>query len=305
MNDIPDESGRASGFARPALVAAVLWIAAGALFKLLAGSPNDLPPIVRETISMDLGLKFRLAIGIELAIVVLALLRPNIGWWLVLAQLLVFDLVLALSLDQESCGCFGSDVPMSPQLMLGIDTVFLAALLAGRPWRGFRGFKLPTSASIVIAAAAMSLPWIHNREIEFKADGEPQLTATEDNLYVTFTLDQWEGMLVHDTPLAKFVDPNTLPDTGAYIFWRWTCDHCAQHLEELAQREVGERMLALIRLEEPGDTEANRAVFTKPTGGFVVEVTLPPTIQYGITTPGELLVEGYTIIKGEEGVSFD
>ena len=37
----------------------------------------------------------------------------------------------------------------------------------------------------------------------------------------------------------------------------------------------------------------------------VVEVTAPSTVDYVVTTPGELMVEGYVIVSGEEGVEVD
>ena len=310
MNDTHDESGRAGGFARAALTLAALWILAGALFKLTAGSPGDLPPIVRETFAIDLGLKYRLAIGIELAVVATALFRPGLGWLLVMAQLLVFEVVLALSLGEDSCGCFGSDVPISPALMLGIDSALFLALLAARPWRGFRGRHAPLALMGVVVAIVAALPWLFDREIQLE-DG-PQLSPNteqgdtgemEGSGWIEFKLAAWEGQLVHDTPLAQFVDPNSLPDTGLYVLWRWDCDHCAKHLAAMAEKEHGERMIVLLRLESAGDHEGNRAVYQKPSGPFVVEVNLPPTVEYVVTTPGELDVEGYTILRGEEGVS--
>lgn len=317
VNDQTDDKKRAGSLARAALSLAALWILAGALFKLLEGSPNDLPPIVRETLDMDLGLKYRLAIGIELAIAATALLRPGLGWLLVVAQLIVFDVVLGFSLDQESCGCFGSTIPITPGQMMAIDTVLLIAVLAGRPWRGFGGFKAPLPFVAGVAAFGMALPWILDRQVD-PQDG-PGLSPSDENGtgdgpgqgqngekdggWVDFAVKDWEGKVVHETPLAKYLNPDELPGTGLYVLWRWTCDHCAEHLEVLAEREQGDRMIALIRLEEEGDHEGNRAVFQKPSGPFVFEASLPPVVDYVVTTPAELHVEGYTIQMGEEGVS--
>ena len=318
MNDQVTDQPRAGALARGALVLAALWIAAGALFKLLEGSPNDLPPIVRETFAgMDLGLKYRLAIGIELAIAVTALLRPGIGWWLVVAQLIVFDVVLAFSLDQESCGCFGSTIPITPLQMMAIDTVLLVGILLGRPWRGFGGFRAPVPFVAATMLFGLALPWALDRQVQ-PADG-PSLTAgngdgatdpgtggaPDEGKWVEFPLARWKDQVVHETPLARYVNVDDLPFTGTYVLWRWTCDHCAKHLEHMAEHYTGEEPLALIRLEEPGDTVGNQVVFQKPSGPLVVEVTAPSTVDYVVTTPGELKVEDYVIVSGEEGVEVD
>lgn len=311
VKDPETQAGRAGGLARAVLALAALWIAAGALFKLLEGSPNDLPPIVRDTLAIDLGLKYRLAIGVELAIALLALLRPSLGWRPVVLLLVVFNLILLMSLDEESCGCFGKTFPLSPAQMMAIDSTLLLAVLAGRPWRGYRDPSAPLLVALPLAAGALALPWLLDREVALP--DEPRLTGTEggdgappaDDGYVIFDVEAWTGQLVHDTPLARFTDPNALPDTGRYVFWRWTCDHCAKHLEQLALHDAGTELLALIRLEDPDDTEANRAVYSKPSGPHVTEVALAPGLDYVVTTPAEMAVEGYTIVAAEEAVEID
>jgi hypothetical protein len=58
----------------------------------------------------------------------------------------------------------------------------------------------------------------------------------------------------------------------------------------------------LVRLEEPTDTEANRVVMRMPEGDFVQRASLPPSQDYVLTTPAELLVEDGRVVAAREGV---
>ena len=63
-----------------------------------------------------IGTLYRVAIGIELAVVAFALLRPRFGWALLVLQYLAFLGVLGVLIGQgvESCGCMGSTVSIAP-----------------------------------------------------------------------------------------------------------------------------------------------------------------------------------------------
>src|SRR5262245_56227487 len=102
------------------LVAA--WVITGASYKLFSGSPNDLPPVVREFI-LGPDLTFRLAIAIELSIALTAILWPHVGWKLLALQLAVFLAILVqlMASGEASCGCFGSKVTIKPVTMFLID----------------------------------------------------------------------------------------------------------------------------------------------------------------------------------------
>ena len=92
-----------------------LWIAVGALFKLLLGTPNDLPQIVRD-FPLELGLTYNLTISIELCIALLALMRPRWSWLPLIAIYLVFEgvLVSQMAAGDANCGCFGSKITIPP-----------------------------------------------------------------------------------------------------------------------------------------------------------------------------------------------
>jgi len=81
---------------------------------------------------LELGLTYNLAIGIELAISVVALTKPRWGWWMQAALLLVFDLVLStqIAAGETNCGCFGAKLSVDPRVMLAADSALLVGLLA-------------------------------------------------------------------------------------------------------------------------------------------------------------------------------
>jgi len=125
---------------------------------------------------------------------------------------------------------------------------------------------------------------------------------------VELDIQEWVGLDVWDSPLGQppleeYIDVNALPLDGIWVFYRYTCDHCAEHLAELAASQTGDTMIALIRLQEPHDTEANRVVQQMPTGNFVQHAQLPDSLEYVITTPGELRVEGGSITEAIEAVT--
>lgn len=299
-----ESSGRSRlAYAWIALIAA--WVSAGAIFKLVWGTPALLPEAVRR-VPLELGVTYNLAIGIELAIAAIALTRPRTGWVLLAALLVVFDAVLTtqIAAGDASCGCFGSKLAMPPWLMMGIDSVLLLGLLALRPWRSApRG--LPIVVPAVLAALGLVVPWLMDRELDqgtVIADGAPTGGA-----WANLAVEKWVGKDVWDTPLGQpplnqYLDVTALPLDGLWVFWRQTCEHCAKHLERLAETEHGERLITLVQLEEPTDTVGNRVVNAMPDGNFVQHARLPPSISYVIQTPAELVLEGGRIVAAEEAV---
>lgn len=149
---------------RLAVALASVWILIGALFKLFAGTPNDLPvPVLQFLPDVDPGLKLHLAVAIELVVVVLGLLAPALGWFWVTGCLAVFVLILArlLGLSEKECGCFGTAIQVHPALMLSIDAALLLAILATRPWRTLRGApRAPLALVGALAALAVAAPWL-------------------------------------------------------------------------------------------------------------------------------------------------
>jgi len=140
--------------ARVALTLGLLWLAAGALYKLFEGSPNDLPATVKDLSPLDALATMRLAVGIELAVIGLVIALPRIGWFFLSGTFAVFSAVLVplVLAGEESCGCFGGNITIDPKVMLAVDGALLAAILATRPWR-----TLPREAGL---GAAALLPFL-------------------------------------------------------------------------------------------------------------------------------------------------
>lgn len=326
-------SSRHRQFARLTLLLATTWVAAGALFKLFAGSPNDLPPLVKEFFLGPVQ-TFRSAIAIELCIVILAILRPRFAWLPLAALFGVFIAVLlplALS-DAESCGCFGSSVTIPPKVMIAIDGTLLALMLAGRPWSAFGSRGLRPIPLVPLFAVAIAAPWLMFRTPELKlpsAKKPPQQVAENTDVegsaaettpatpaeapgaapdpvvyqgwqlpdplpqFHWFETDDWTGKAVHEIDLSLFVDPDLLPPDCEVVFYRQTCDHCKEHLEKLTM-EPPLLPLVLLRVAEIGDTPENEVTVIKPEGHIPLEL---PAIErgYGLETPSRLMLEGFVV----------
>lgn len=313
MNDstVPQESRKARlTLAAIGLVSA--WVLLGAVFKLFWGTPALLPkPVIAtgERFGLELGLVYKLAIGLELAIVAVALLRPRLGWWALAALLVVFDLVLTaqIAAGEEKCGCFGASFSPSPKVMLAIDTALLVLLLVTRPWSS-AGRGLPLAVPSAVAAVGLALPWFFDRELTPTVTKNGLDLDVSKNAYVILDLEEWVGQDIWNTPLGQAplsssIDVNSLALDGLWVFWRATCDHCAEHLKLMKEKEQGQRLLVLVQLEEKNDSLANRVVHEMPDGNFVQHAVLPATIEYVLQTPGELLLEGGRIIAAKEAVT--
>ncbi len=290
-----------------------LWLAIGASFKLFSGTPKDLPPVLFE-LPLDIDLVFKLAIGIELSIVSLALFKPAVGWRLLALQYGIFlGLLAQLQLSGEtSCGCMGSSVSLTPLTMIGIDGVLLAMLLTAKP----RTLQLPDRGPAFLAPAlvafCLAFPWTYidaggatQTAPKTTEGGEAaeEAPATEKPRYVVLEPGEWEGQDIFSSPLAPWVDfeSGALPIDGLYVFYRQTCDHCREHLMKLFEEDIGMPMV-LVKINEKGDNPENDLIDVKPEGPHIIEIELDPEIEWVIETPADLELEGGMIIRGEEGI---
>lgn len=294
----------------PRLIGA--WILVGALFKLLEGTPAHLPEVVKDVSPVGQQLTYQVVIAIEFVLVVLAFFRPRWAWFWLAGCLSVFVAILVTQIASgvENCGCFGAQFSPPPAAMLAVDGALLVALLVSKPWA-----TLPTRGANPIALAVLGLglaavPFLYSREATVIPAGDggaengeaPQRT----NQYVILDVEQMVGQSVDETPFAKFCDPFVdLPIDGLWVVYRHTCEHCEEHLRVMAERELGTRMLGLIRLVERIDNDQNRVVHVLPAGAHVLQVELPDTVEYVIQTPAELLVEGGVVTAAKEGVKVD
>jgi len=278
-------------FANVALLLAAAWIATGALYKWLAGSPNDLPAVLHGA-PIGIGLLFQLVIAIELFVVVSALLLPRLGWLLVAAQYLVFIgvLVTLIASGADSCGCLGSKVTMPPAAMLAIDGVLLGLLLASRPWSA-RLWSTPPLAVAAACALALGAPWLYDRSQPRGGGGGGAGERPARPAFHVLEVEDWEGTNALDTDLAQFLpEGGTTLMPGTWVLFRDSCPHCAEHLRAMSNMDPGAENITLIRI--PEDLGASSVVVDrKPEGAHVMEVVLETGIDYVLEAPVDLRVE--------------
>ncbi len=290
----------------------VLWLATGASFKLFAGTPKDLPPSLFD-LGLDIDLVFRLAIGVELSIVSLAVFRPSLGWRLLALQYVVFLalLVQLAASGADSCGCMGSSVTLTPLTMIGIDGALLALLLTAK----LGSLQLPTRGPSWLAPAlvvgALLFPWVYidagsTPPAPASPDDAGEAAVVEKPRYVVLEPAEWVDQDVFSTPLAPYVDleSGALPIDGLYVFYRQTCDHCREHLMKLFEEDVGFPMV-LVKINEKSDNAENNLIEVKPSGSHIIEIELDPEIEWVIETPADLELEGGMVVRGEEGIGKD
>lgn len=303
--------------ARIPILLAVLWLLAGASFKLFAGTPNDLPETIQNFPVLKPVWTFRFAIGTEFALGALVLLNPRRGW-LPLALLFVFFDFLLYQMGaagESKCGCFGGNTPewLTPFVMMVFDTVLLIGVLVARPWRFEPGQtllprKLLTPALLI---SLIALPWLAPKSFRQATppkpgakptepkDGEGETGTAGDGTtedegtdsggdWYAFTPSGWDGMTIGETDLAQWLDGGPdmawmIPTPAYVIIYRNDCEHCREHFIELQNNPITDRAIALIRI--PDDKGDNVVDDVKPMDAAVDLVLTELPRGYGITTP--------------------
>lgn len=283
------------------LVAA--WVITGASYKLFSGSPNDLPPVVREFF-LGADLTFRLAIAIELSIGLIAILRPRTGWVPLALQLAVFLAILVqlMASGEASCGCFGSKVEIAPATMFAIDAIGLAAMLATRPWKMQRSEK---EASLVLAGLALAFSWIAPFTLITSAPADLVAQVDESGAwklpdempdYALLDPETWVDKPIGETQLAAWLDVEEQSTDGTWIIYRVACGHCAtylRHLHDTFDPAAG-KFYTYVRLSEEGEEE--RREVDQNHLVFGPEAILP-ALDWVITPPWRLELEGGVVTE--------
>lgn len=284
----------------PRLVGA--WILAGCLLKAFVGTPGDLPAILRS-LPLPIGTTFALVLGIEAFVGIATIVRPGRAWPLATLVLLVFVAVLStqVAAGAKSCGCFGSKIQVPPWAMLAVDVTMLAILLASRPWRLARGgFGDFVTAGFALAAA-IALPALVDREAVAGAPASPVAGLRK---WASLDVASWKGKKVTDLDLAKWVDLSAAHD-GVWFLYRDSCEVCALCLQRVAIKERGEREITLVRIGESGPAAAHQAVHMLPTGPWVRRIELPSTVDWSVTAPTRVIVEGGVVTSATQGIDPD
>jgi hypothetical protein len=295
--------------ARLTVHAAAAWLVAWAGLKLFLGSPQSLPPTVRDHSPFSPDLTFRLAIAIEFSIFFLAITKPRLGW-LPLSGLFAFFVALLVPMvidGAESCGCGGGAIKMSPIVMLSVDGVLLLAMLLARPWRTLGPRGLPTAVLAVGLLSSWAAPWLLIRSAS--TDSGPVVVDTETGRvttggtevrYVNLDPASWKGRVIHDVAdLAPWIPTEMLPVEGYVVFWRQGCDVCAKHLRELTSKDDGSKQILLVQVRD--DLANTRVVDALPQGAHVSNYAFPENVEFVFTTPCEIVVQGATVVDVRSG----
>lgn len=275
----------------PAIVTRLvgLWILAGAFLKLFQGSPADLPQVLRD-LPVDTGLVFKLAICGEMIVGLLAVLRPSWGWLPVKLLTLAFLVVLVTQIvgGEESCGCFGAAVTISPTVMLIIDAIAFLALVLVMPWKQEPGkLEMPWIPTLVIIAICCVLPWVidNQKTTQDIVDG-----GGNQNAWVELKWETWPGKALEDTELWPLLKPQARIEEGLIIIWRASCEVCQEHMILLHGNQQGQNPVVLLELPLEFDDEV-AVVKVKPEGPWVVSYMLPAASYVDVTPPLHIEVE--------------
>jgi len=275
-----------------------LWLLAGALFKLFAGSPNDLPPSVKDFF-LGPDQTFKAAIAVELCVVVTVLFRPRLGWLFLAGAYALFIAILAplVVAGEASCGCFGSSITVPPAVMMGADAAMLCMILFMRPWSRIAKSESKPWILVPLCAAGIAAPYLKIQSAPVLPPiGENGEIDTEAMDYAILDVDSWAGQMLDQIDMAVMMpDVMTVPPTCRMVLYRTQCEHCQEHLEELAQEMPDpERPIVLVLIPEAGDTPENELTQIKPEAALTLELPLLPR-GYVITTPVDVMVDDYVV----------
>jgi hypothetical protein len=292
MNPRPSARAR---LAPIAVRAAALWVLAVTTVKLFWGSANDLPPFIRDHF-FGPELNFNLSIAVELSCALVALYRPRAGFLPLSALMSVFIgvLVYLLTLGAKSCGCFGGAIAFPPWAMLAVDGALFGAMLLSRPLGAIEAKRVNYSVVAAAVIVAWAAPWL---AVESATPFTPPADAAQGPWtlpaklprHVVLKPDTWVGKSIHEVELARWLDTRAANTDATWILYSPQCEHCAAYLRRLANGYAADpELYVFVRLSQTDD-ESKRLVDLMPPGE---EVFLPPQIQWVITPPWELVLEG-------------
>jgi hypothetical protein len=283
----------------PVLVRLVaLWVMTGAAYKLFSGSPNDLPPVVRDFF-LGPELTFKLAIAIELSIGFITLLRPRVGWILLSLQMLVFIAILAqlVAAGESSCGCFGSKITIPPWVMMTVDAVGLALILLPRPWASLPSKEPPLALAAVAVVASCVAPWLvisTPAPAVANVDAETGEWKLPDELprFAELEPESWVGKPINETQLAVWTDVDLQIQDGTWILYRVGCEHCGAYLRKLHEEYDWNdpKFYTYVRLSEENEEESRQVDASMMPPGE--EAILPATVDWVVTPPWRLELAG-------------
>jgi hypothetical protein len=303
LNEL-DESASVAGTIAVAVARVVvpLWLATGAVLKLMELSPAHLPAAMIKwcgALGFDLMFVLRFSIAFELIVAgVMFLLRPLARWFGV-AILTAFVPVLIgdLALGASSCGCFGS-VTVNPWVTLVTDVTFLFVLLVfgRREPRLEITHHLPTSRVVIAGGLAIVSVFVAfgrkapagdaeaamNTSVAVTNGNVPALPA--DGYYMPHYGD-WIGRPFRELDVASWT--SKLPDDidlgpQYVIFYRKDCEHCHELMEVYFSGSLQRPTTAIAVPERDGFPTENLQPFACPDCRVA---ELPSGIDWFFQTP--------------------
>lgn len=279
-----------------------LWLATGAVLKLLDMSPTHLPASMIKWcggLGIDLMFVLRFTIAAELIVAGVMILLPPLARWIGVAMLLTFVPVLIgdLVLGASSCGCFGA-IKVNPWITFVTDITFLFVLLVfgRREPRLALTSSLPTSR-VVVAGIWCVLSVVIAFGLNAHAtvvDGDPvngpnvngaaAPPLPADGFYMP-QYDQWIGQLFVGLDIASWT--SNLPediDLGPQyvIFYRKDCEHCHELMALYFSGSLEQPTTAIAVPERDGFPTENLQPF-ECTECRIAE--LPSGIDWFLQTP--------------------
>jgi hypothetical protein len=241
---VEEKTSGAAGTIAVVLARAVvpLWLAAGAVLKLMDLSPAHLPAAMIQWLGgngIDLMFVLRFSIAAELIVAGVMVLLPPLARWTGVAMLTAFMPVLIgdIALGASSCGCFGA-VKVSPWVTIVTDVTFLFGLLilGRREPRLALTPNLPTSWvlvagawSLLSVAAAFGVPAPGPTASAGSAAGNVTTPALPAEGYYMPQYQEWIGQSFRELDVASWT--RNLPDDieigpQYVVFFRKDCEHC-------------------------------------------------------------------------------
>lgn len=284
---------------------AALWVAGVTCVKLFDGSPNSLPPFIRDNF-FGPTLNFNLSIGVELSCAFLALLHPRTGFVAMSALMCVFVgvLVYLITLGAASCGCFGGAIDFPPAGMLAIDGALLAFMLVTRPWTSIRATRPPLILIGLATAISFAAPWLVIPTAKVAPPPAPTIDGSQPAVwqlpvkpwprYVNLVPAEWPGKSIHEIELAPWLDTRSLPsDANRWLIYSHSCEHCRDYLRKLYNEAPVDPELVLVEIVDGQERKVDLVPDT-PWKAF-----LPSEVDFVQSYPWELQLEGGVIKQAQ------
>jgi len=284
-----------------------LYFFLGAAFKLMDGSPLNLPAALIKFAgwaNIDLLYLLRLSIGVELTVAGVIILLPRLGRPVGLFLLGIFLPILVgdLLLGASSCGCFGV-VVIPPWVTLIMDGTLFGVLwyFGARDPRLRWTSHLPSSRVFLaglVTVGAFMIGFYSGVEPAASTDPAPNPEARVEPLpaegYYLPEYSSWIGKKWSEIPLSSWIQ-GTPVDWGhgeEYILlYRKDCEHCHALIATYFSGVLPAPVLAVAVPEKNGFPTENLQPFVCQE---CQQAELPSGIDWFFQTP--------VLIRLEDGV---